>query len=303
MTVNIESVRANNPLESVVQRFTGLVPERHKILAPWRDERTPSVHIYDNGKFHDYGGDGWHGDVIDFVGYYLFGHNYDPDVHFLEVVDRLGALDVRPLPQAPARPKPQPAPLNTDLQAIHRWHDTMPAIRRGYWYTRGLTDSTIDKYLLGWDGKRYTIPCLYRNIPFGIKRRQSEVDDGIDYKYVMTTGSRAGLYNADILWETGSVVICEGEIDCLLLNQYGYPAVSSTAGANTFKPQWAHLFSHVRQIWLLYDNDEAGMRGMMKTHATLRRAKIVRLPQAVKDIGELFENYMLPCRWLDEVLV
>lgn len=303
MSIDVESIRASNPLDAIVQRFTGQEPVHRKIYAPWRQEKTPSVHIYPDGKFKDFGGDGWRGDVIDFVGYLLFGHQYEPATHFTEVIDRLGTLDIKPLPQTAVKPKPSPTPLTINLYDIRRWHDAMPGHRREYWHGRGLIDSTIDAHLLGWDGKRYTIPCLYRGVPFGVKRRQSEIDDGIEHKYIMTTGSRAGLFNADVLWETDKVIICEGEIDCLLLNQYGYPAVSSTAGANTWKVKWAQLFSHIRQIWLLYDNDAAGMAGACKVQATLRRAKIVRLPAGVKDVGDLFNEVPFPCRWLDEALV
>jgi len=303
MTVNVEYVRAGNPLESIILRFTGQEPERHKIWAPWRHERTPSVHVYPDGKFKDFGGDGWHGDVIDFVGYYLFGHSYDPAIHFVEVVDRLGALNIEPLPAQPERPKPAPLPLLLDRQEIARWHINMPPQRREYWRSRGLTDTTINEFELGWDGKRYTIPLLYRNVPFGVKRRQSEIDDGIKDKYIQAKGSRPGLFNADILIGTNEVIVCEGEVDAMLLHQYNYLAVTNTNGANTWKPEWAGLFCHAQHVWIMYDNDQAGMAGALKVHQTLRRAKIVRLPDGIKDVGELFHNHAQPCEWLNSVLV
>lgn len=286
--IDIDRVRQNNPIHSVVEKFTGQQVTRHNIHCPFHEDRNPSLHVYDDGKFKCFSC-GRFGDVIDFVGYFFFGDTYNPDTHFTEVIDKLGGLDIRPLPPQINRPKPEKPKLTIDLEQCIGWHETMPTQRRAYWHSRGLTDATIDSFFLGWDGKRYTIPLLYRLIPFGIKRRQSDVADGIDAKYIMTTGSRAGIFNADSLWTADSCIICEGEIDAMLLNQLGYRAVTSTAGAGSWKDDWARFFTHVRDVYLLFDNDKAGREGAAKVHATLRRAKIVTLPEGVKDVGELWQ--------------
>lgn len=286
--IDVDSIKQSNPLSIIVERFTGQQVVKHKIFAPWRQESTPSVHVYDDGRWWDYGA-GIGGDVIDFVGYYFFGTAYNPDTHFTEIVDKLGALDIRPLPAQIIRPKPEKPKLSISLEQCVEWHEAMPPLRRAYWHSRGLNDATINEFFLGWDGRRYTIPLLYRLIPFGVKRRQSDVADGIDAKYIMTTGSRAGIFNSDVLWgASASCVICEGEIDAMLLHQLGYRAVTSTAGAGSWKEDWARFFTHVRDIYLLFDNDRAGKEGAARVHSTLRRARIVELPEGVKDVGELW---------------
>lgn len=285
--IDIDSIRQNNPIQSVVEKFTGQQVTRRNIHCPFHEDKNPSMHVYDDGKFKCFSC-GRHGDVIDFVGYFFFGDSYNPDVHFAEVVDRLGGLDIRPLPPQINRPAPPKPKLTIDLEQCIDWHTTMPTQRRAYWHSRGLSDATIDSYFLGWDGKRYTIPLLYRLVPFGVKRRQSDVADGIDAKYIMTTGSRAGIFNADVLWTADTCVICEGEIDAMMLTQLGYRAVTSTAGAGSWKEDWARFFTHVRDIYLLFDNDKAGREGAAKVHATLRRARIVTLPEGVKDVGDLW---------------
>ena len=286
--IDIDSIRQNNPIQSVVEKFTGQQVTRRNIHCPFHEDRNPSLHVYDDGKFKCFSC-GRHGDCIDFVGYFFFGDSYDPETHFTEVVDKLGGLEIRPLPQQISRPKPEKPKLTIDLEQCIDWHATMPTQRRAYWHSRGLNDATIDSYFLGWDGKRYTIPLLYRLVPFGIKRRQSDIDDSISAKYIMAAGSRAGIFNADVLWTADACVICEGEIDAMLLTQLGYRAVTSTAGANTWKDDWARFFTHVRDIYLLFDNDAAGREGAAKVHATLRRARIVTLPDGVKDVGELWQ--------------
>lgn len=298
MTIDTQSIKAQNPLNATVERLTGQPIVKHKIFAPWRQEDTPSVHIYEDGSWWDYGA-GKGGDVIDFVGFYKFGAAYNPDNHFLDVVDALGALDIKPTPKQAARPAPEKPKLTISLEDVMRWHENMPQTRREWWHGRGLDDVTINRFFVGWDGKRYTIPAIYRLVPFGVKRRQSEIDDGITAKYVSITGSRVGLFNADTLWNADSVVICEGEIDAMLLERWGFRAITTTGGAGTFKPEWVRFFAHVKRIALLYDNDKAGREGAAKVHAMMRRAEIITLPDGVKDVGELVTGgFPAPVSWL-----
>ena len=41
-----------------------------------------------------------------------------------------------------------------------RWHENMPQTRREWWHGRGLDDATINRFFVGWDGKRYTNPNI-----------------------------------------------------------------------------------------------------------------------------------------------
>lgn len=301
MGIDIDAVKAANPTPAIVEQLTGHQIMRHKTRCPFHADNNPSLHVYDDGSWHCFGCGAHGGDVIDFVGRYYFGPSYNPSTHFTEVVDRLGALEIRPLPQKTIKRKPKAErQLLVTLEEVMQWHESMPATRRDYWYSRGLTDYSIDSFLLGWDGKRYTIPHLYRFVPFGVKRRKaSDMDDGIEAKYTSIPGSRMGIFNADILWEAERVVICEGEIDCILLNQFGYRAVSPTAGAGSWKDEWARLFSHVSNIHILYDNDGPGKQGAAKVQSTLRRAKIVTLPEPLNDVGDLVAQHSNPAAWLE----
>ena len=297
MTIDIDAIKAANPLLAVVERMTGQQIIKHKIRAPWRQDDTPSVHIYDDGSWWDYGA-GIGGDVLDFVGYCYHGMSYRPDVHFTEIVDMLGGLDIKPLPAQTNKPKPPKAQLSVSMASIQQWHDTMPAQRRWYWAQRGLSDATIDRFMLGWDGKRYTIPAVYRGVPFGVKRRQSDIDDDMPDKYISAAGSRVGIFNADCLWTSSEVVITEGEIDAMLLCQVGYNAVSSTGGCSTWRADWAKFFAGVQRIIILYDNDEPGWDGTLLVRSTLARARIATYPAGIKDAGELFATHAAPVNWL-----
>lgn len=289
MAIDIGTIKANHPIMQTIESLTGEEVSKHKIKCPFHADETPSLHVYDDGGWKCFGC-GKHGDVIDFLGYYYYGEQYNPDTHFIEVIDRISALGIKPLPVHTTRPKPTKPKLrlDIDLEEIMRWHESMPPQRRQYWYSRGLTDRTIDEFLLGWDGKRYTIPALYRLQPFAVKRRQSDIDDGIAAKYTQIAGGRVGIFNADVLWTATKCIVCEGEIDCMLLTQLGYHAVSSTGGAGSWKAEWAKFFTHIREIVILYDNDAAGIEGANKVRSGMRRAKIATLPEGIKDVGELW---------------
>jgi len=332
MTVDVDLIKRSNPIQATVERLTSEQIVRHKIFAPWRSESTPSVHIYDDDTWHDFGS-GVGGDVIAFVGYYLFGMSYDPAAHFFDVIDKLGGIEIASLPARTVSPKPPKPRLSLDLDLITHWHETMPQSRREFWHGRGLTDPTINEFLLGWDGQRYTIPGLYRYVAFGVKRRISPEDfdrqthersagivrlslehpDWDDkligkeapqapIKYISVTGSTVGIFNSDVLIYTRYVVICEGEIDAMLMHQGGIPTVSSTGGAGSWKAEWAKFFTHIKDVFVIFDNDKAGREGARRVQSSIRRAKIVTLPQGVKDVGVLYETHDAAWEWLQRAM-
>jgi predicted transcriptional regulator len=65
----------------------------------------------------------------------------------------------------------------------------------------------------------------------------------------------------------------------MLTQQQGFPAVSSTGGASTFRREWVELFNQVKKVYICYDTDEAGRVGALRVASILReKAFIVRLP-------------------------
>lgn len=93
------------------------------------------------------------------------------------------------------------------------------------------------------------------------------------------------------------VYICEGEWDRLILEQDGFPAVTGTAGAGTWKDEWTRLFDEL-DVVIVYDTDRAGETGAAKPSKALRTRggisalRIVRLPfepeSGWKDVTDWF---------------
>lgn len=131
--------------------------------------------------------------------------------------------------------------------------------KRDYFYNRGLTDDTINRFQLGFYNNYHTIPIFeggtFRNFQM---RRDNPVK--IVRNYYKGVGSL--LFNSDILKLTDVVYYTEGPVDAMILSQNGLPAVSSNG--STFKSEWYSKFIYVKKIIILFDNDIAGEKEALR---------------------------------------
>jgi replicative DNA helicase len=86
--------------------------------------------------------------------------------------------------------------------------------------------------------------------------------------------------------------LVEGELDAITLWQHGFrPAVSTSAGAGTWKPRWydAILAYNPTKIYVIYDNDPQGQKGAEELLKKFddREVRNIVLPDA-KDSNEYF---------------
>lgn len=182
-------------------------------------------------------------------------------------------------------------------------HKQLPLNIREWLKTeRLLLDEDIDDFELGY-GEFYgtswiTIPIRDASgtVQF-MKLRQDPFVPSDRPKY-MSTGGEAAIFNAEILKEKpDQLVICEGEFDCLVLRAFGIPAISSTAGARTFKDEWIDQLTSVRHLYICYDNDVAGEEGandlIEKLSEALPATSIlqINLPSEVGDHGDLTDYF------------
>lgn len=130
-----------------------------------------------------------------------------------------------------------------------------PSLRKPF-YEHGLTDATIERFRLGWDQEkqRYVIPYLEGRRPVFFRYYQPDGDP--QWKYTWEEGAQARLYNPSDAFgdKEGRVFICEGEQKAMLLVQMGYAAVA-VAGATQWKDEYQAQFTHAKQIFILFDND------------------------------------------------
>jgi hypothetical protein len=176
-------------------------------------------------------------------------------------------------------------------EVVEGWHNRLlqrenAEILSYFMDIRGLTLETIRKFKIGWQPARksYTIPVFDKD---------GEVVN-IRYYYPKATGKlpkyrnhkgygRMALYP---LWPQSALdglglVMCEGELDALILIQNGIPAITVTAGAGNWNSAWNGLFKE-KQVWVVYDRDRAGTGGSIRVVNHLRKyvskIHIVELP-------------------------
>jgi hypothetical protein len=133
---------------------------------------------------------------------------------------------------------------------------------------RGLSDETITKAQIGWDGERLTIP-IYNEFFDLVNIRRYKWDapsaaekffnytDGFENKY-----GELQLFGIEDLLDPATEVVLypEGEMDKLICNQVGYKSVTPTSGTGSFRPEWVKLFKG-KKVVVIQDNDEAGRNG------------------------------------------
>lgn len=134
---------------------------------------------------------------------------------------------------------------------------------------RGLSIDSIKKFKLGLQGRDLIIPVFNTDGDcINLKCRSNPLDGSYKSMWSLFGRGRPVLFNQKTLNKKNDrVIICEGELDCILLEQMGYSSVTSTGGCMGFKDEWIPLFERCEKIYICFDNDleEQGREGALKT--------------------------------------
>lgn len=191
----------------------------------------------------------------------------------------------------------RPADSVPSIGSVKGWHERLKADAEAkrYLHERGINDHTIKAHTIGWNGRSYTLPVFgERGSPVNLRTYDRSAEPKMRGLY----GRASQLYPLDVLSEPDveHVVVCEGEWDALLLNQHGIPAVTGTAGANTFKDEWAAQFKG-KWAWIVFDCDDAGRKGAavagdaLVQHADGVQVAELGLPENGDDVTDWFVKY------------
>lgn len=122
---------------------------------------------------------------------------------------------------------------------------------------------------------------------FNKYRRSPEKTMGAKYSY--DKGGKISLYGWHLAKEHDTILITEGEKDCLVAWSHNIPAVTSTGGAMSFQEDWIELLAG-KKVIVCFDNDKAGGEGMNKVARMfgIENVKLMFLPEraGVKDISD-----------------
>lgn len=163
----------------------------------------------------------------------------------------------------------------SSIQQATDAHVASPAAR---W---GVSSESLRRLGIGWDGRAWTSPMrdsrariigVRRRFPSGTKRA--------------LRGSRNGLFLPTGLPPDGFLLIAEGESDCAALLTLGLDAIgrpSCTAGT-----KYIHEFARGRDVVVLADRDEPGLRGATRLASAIAcvcpTVRIVAPPEGHEDV-------------------
>ncbi len=149
---------------------------------------------------------------------------------------------------------------------------------------RLLDRSTIDQRQLGLEGSRIIIPIFdaegrilnFRKYSPSSKPKVISVDEHGDTR-IYPIENMSGDH----------ILICEGEMDCLLACQLGYNAITLTTGSQTGMPKEYLPLFRGKIVSICYDLDEAGIKGALNIKKSLLLfAKEIRILELPSDLGE-----------------
>ena len=166
---------------------------------------------------------------------------------------------------------------------------------------RGLDLETIKRFQIGWNGERYSIPIYdenYNLVNIRLYTRQpvDEKQKVINYRDEKgNTFGKVRLYGIENITEPiKAVVFAEGELDRLICERHGIPAVTSTSGAGSWDRGWTPLFKNVKRVYACYDNDAAGTKASAKLLRRLTgicEVRILQWPEGFPTKGDLTDYF------------
>lgn len=193
--------------------------------------------------------------------------------------------------------EPNRTPVPSVAEALE-YHKCLNQATLDYLAQRGIRTRIAERFKIGTNERRFTIPCLTNNGELkchGIKKRWIG-DKPEEYipKYVLVPGSKAvAIYNYDRLIQRKHwpfMFVVESLMDVMLLEQLNVPAIAPFGGGGVWSPSWK--LARVGTVIHIADNDEAGIKYAYTRRQVLGRGYISYAPGAVRfgysDIGEAY---------------
>jgi DNA primase len=188
------------------------------------------------------------------------------------------------------------------LEAVTRYSKNLDAKALEYLEGRGISEDIALQFSLGLvtdpiNGHEnhagwLSIPYLTAlGMCVGVKFRR--LDDGKP-KYGAPTGQKAHLFNvADVTIDSGAIVICEGELDAVVVSGLiNLPAVG-VPGVQAWKPHFSKLFTGYDTVYIVGDNDikedgtNPGAEFSRRVSQEVLNSRIVSLPASM-DINDYY---------------
>ena len=169
------------------------------------------------------------------------------------------------------------------------------------WFeSRGISEGILNQEHIGYDGKSIKFPYFYNSVCVNIKSRTH------DKRFWQEKDGLKCLYRLDKIRISTkkTLVITEGEMDCLSLIEAGLEATSipdgaPSANAKNFNSKFDFLknavgvFDKFEKIVLAGDNDDPGKRAIEELGRRIgyERCYVVKYPDGCKDINDVLKKH------------
>jgi DNA primase len=170
-----------------------------------------------------------------------------------------------------------------------------------YVQMRGLDDRTISNFDLRWGSRgkykdRVIIPVFDIDGRL-ISYSGRAIHKGVVPKIRKPVGNKAlstlfGLYR---VLESKELILVEGEIDAMYLQQWGFPAVATMGTSHLTDSQVNLILKYASEVTLMFDGDDAGRKATQESSAALKPfmpVHVVTLPEG-KDPADLGASELL----------
>lgn len=174
----------------------------------------------------------------------------------------------------------------------------------------GWSDETIKRFGIGFDTrtKRFIYPIRNKDGKLVNFRMYSPDTDGENKVISWTDGQGQTGYGRGRLWPEEclpklSLILVEGEKDCVLMNQVltdnrvdGWASVTATIGAGSWKNEWSERFKG-KHVVVIYDRDQPGQEAAQKiggeimSFATSVRIVVLDIAEKGGDVTDYFVKH------------
>ena len=168
-----------------------------------------------------------------------------------------------------------------------------------YLDSRGISERTARTYRLGYVPPNHSLPGdeQYEGrmaIPFittgGVVCVRYRSIDHSEPKYLTRAGDESTLFSVtSLLDDTDTMVITEGEIDAMTLNQVGISAVG-VSGAKAWKRHYRLLFEDYERVIVACDGDAAGRDFGRQVTDQIQGAIAISMPDG-EDVNSVYTTH------------
>lgn len=172
--------------------------------------------------------------------------------------------------------------------AMEKYEAQLTPFVRTYLYDRGLDDDDIQKWHLGFDGDRITMPVFNSvgEVTGFSNRAFSKAAKDSGRKYMNTPekfsdGRKTGFFKRGAFYgiqfvnkAEKRIFIFEGQFDAIIASKYGIPNAVAAMTCHLTSEQAEYIAKQGFIPVVCFDPDEAGIKGAMKTMEVLQDAGV-----------------------------